>query len=120
MKPRSSTGTRASSMGRNLPFRKTMQTSLLEQQAECIPGAAEEARHGDLFQRYHGILAERLAFQLHPQHPYTLPARDRRDHRRMREQLRAEPARLAFGYRYHQALGEAGPDALGDALPDGD
>src|SRR6185503_8790807 len=94
MKPRSSTGTRASSTGMNLPFRKTMLAPLLEPEAQCIPGPHQNACGGNLFERDHGVFAERLAVERHAQVADPGACRDRRDERRQSKQFRLQPVAL--------------------------
>src|SRR3954465_1771040 len=87
MKPRSRTETFASSMARNFPFRKTMQTSAaredrsLHPEPQCIPGAAEDARLGHRLEGEQRVLAQRLSVERHAQRADALPLRDGRDQR---------------------------------------
>src|SRR2546430_13188110 len=59
MNPRSSTETFASSIGRILPFRKTMCASLLEPQPECIPGPPENPGDSHRLESDDGVFADR-------------------------------------------------------------
>src|SRR5581483_11249738 len=117
MKPRSRTGTLASSSGRNVPFRKTMLASLLEPEPQCIPGPAKEARRRHRLEREQRKLLERLALEAHAQGADALALRDRRDEGLLREQLRLELLALAFRHRHHHVGLEPGLHALRRALP---
>src|SRR5204863_9581552 len=95
MNPRSSTETFASSIGRILPFRKTMCASLLEPQPECIPGPPENPRDSHRLERDDGVLADRPAIVRDAQRADALALGDRRDERLLRQQLGLQLARLA-------------------------
>src|SRR5258706_16410648 len=118
MKPRSSTGIRASSTGMNFPFRKTTSTSLLEPEPECIPGPAENACRGHRFERDHGILADRLAVERDTQVADARALGDRRNQRRHRQQLGLEPLALPLGPRPQEATAKTGLQLRSHALPD--
>src|SRR5512147_1888668 len=119
MKPRSSTGTRASSIGMNFPFRKTIPAApLLEPEPQCIPRAAEKPRGRHRLQRDHRVLAERLALQRHAQVADARALGYRRDQRRQREQIGLHFLGLALGHADQQVAAEARLERRFRALPD--
>src|SRR2546430_3414396 len=87
MNPRSSTETFASSIGRILPFRKTMRASLLEPQPECIPGPPENPGDSHRLESDDGVFAHRPAIVRDAQRADALAPCHRRDERLLRQQL---------------------------------
>src|SRR5881409_3620501 len=118
MNPRSSTETFASSMGRILPFRKTMCASLLEPQPECIPGPPENPGDSHRLEGDDGVFADRPAIVRDAQRADALAPCHRRDERLLRQQLGLQLARLAFRHGDHQVALEACLDRAFRPLPD--
>src|SRR3954470_7651513 len=115
MKPRSRTGTFASSGGRNSPFRKTMlmlvswcQLRLLEPQPECIPRPAEDAGHRHGLQGHDRVFGERLAVESHTQCAHALALRHRRKQRLLGEQIRLQLVGLTPRHGHEESAREAG------------
>src|SRR2546430_10470654 len=96
MNPRSSTETFASSIGRILPFRKTMCASLLEPQPECIPGPPENPGDSHRLESDDGVFAHRPAIVRDAQRADALAPCHRRDEQLLRHQLRLQLARPAL------------------------
>src|SRR5207244_10014711 len=110
MKPRSSTGTFASSSGRNWPFRKTMCASLLEPQPQCIPRTSDQARLADGLEGDERMLAVRLAVERHAQRADALALRERRHQRLLRDELGLELVGLALRHGDQEITLDAGFD----------
>src|SRR2546428_4944738 len=102
MNPRSSTEPFASSIGRILPFRKTMCASLLEPQPECIPGPPENPGDSHRLESDDGVFADRPAIVRDAQRADALAPCHRRDERLLPQQPGPQPARLAFRHGDHQ------------------
>src|SRR5262245_37959272 len=117
MKPRSSTGTRASSMGRNFPFRKTMLAPLLEPQPQCIPRAAEDTGDLDRLQGHQRVFADELAVVRHAQRTDPLALRHGSEQRLLRQELGLQLLGLALGHRDDDVVVESGFHLAGRALP---
>src|SRR3954471_18174702 len=118
MKPRSRTGTLASSSGRRLPFRKTMRAPLLDPQAQCIPRASEDAGHAHWLEGHDRILAEGLAVVRDAQRTHALALSNGRKERLLREQLSLQLVGLALGHGHDHVGQESGLHLAARAFPD--
>src|SRR2546426_277837 len=118
MNPRSSTETFASSIGRILPFRKTMCASLLEPQPECIPGSPENPGDSHRLESDDGVFADRPAIVRDAQRADALAPCHRRDERLLRQHFALQLARLASRHGDHQVALEACLDRVFRPLPD--
>src|SRR6266446_6680791 len=118
MNPRSSTETFASSIGRILPFRKTMCASLLEPQPECIPGTPENPGDSHRLESDDGVFAEQPAIVHDAQRADALALSHRRDERLLRQQFGPQLVRLAFRHGDHQVALEACLNRAFGPLPD--
>src|SRR5258708_26018401 len=117
MNPRSSTETFASSIGRILPFRKTMCASLLEPQPECIPATPENPGDSHWLQSNDGVFADRPAVVRDAQRADALALCDRRDERLLRQQFGFQLVRLAFPHCDHQVARDTCLDRVCRPLP---
>src|SRR5215831_10089114 len=95
MKPRSSTGIFACSIGMNSPLRWIMlclriSGRLLEPQGKPVPRPLEEARGRDALERGHRVFPERLAPQRGGQRRDALPGREGRQEGLLADELRVQ------------------------------